>query len=174
MPRSGPTGTIRTTAPASTSRTPLGFFSAARQGRKDDAELGKGLWRRAHDRFHRGLDRYHQVLEGVEDEALYAELLEIANELADALGTGPAGLRRGPAAFAERRPGHPRGAVRRAPGTVQRRKLAGDDGGSGGDAPARRRARPGGGANRCGAAPNRCWSTSADAERRLAEDPAGN
>ncbi|MCB5273231.1 hypothetical protein BJG92_00749 [Arthrobacter sp. SO5] len=59
----------------------MGFFSTARQGRKDDAELGKGLWRRAHDRFIRGLDRYHQILEGVEDEALYAELLEIANEL---------------------------------------------------------------------------------------------
>ena len=60
----------------------MGFFTAARQGRKDDAELGKGLWRRAHDRFHRGLDRYHQVLEGVEDEQLYAELVEIANQLA--------------------------------------------------------------------------------------------
>ncbi|MET3952933.1 hypothetical protein [Arthrobacter sp. UYEF36] len=59
----------------------MGFFSAARQGRKDDAELGKGLWRRAHDRFTRGLDRYHQVLAGVEDDALYAELLEIADEL---------------------------------------------------------------------------------------------
>jgi len=59
----------------------LGFFSAARQGRKDDAELGKGLWRRAHDRFTRGLDRYHQILAGVEDDALYADLLEIANEL---------------------------------------------------------------------------------------------
>jgi hypothetical protein len=59
----------------------LGFFSAARQGRKDDAELGKGLWRRAHGRFTRGLDRYHQVLEGVEDEALYAELVDIADEL---------------------------------------------------------------------------------------------
>ncbi|QDW28824.1 hypothetical protein FFF93_002735 [Arthrobacter sp. KBS0702] len=64
----------------------MGFFSAARQGRKDDAELGKGLWRRAHDRFLRGLDRYHQVLEGVEDEALYAELVEIANELSDLAG----------------------------------------------------------------------------------------
>jgi len=60
----------------------LGFFSAARQGRKDDVELGKGLWRRAHDRFHRGLDRFHQVLEGVEDDQLYGELLEIANQLA--------------------------------------------------------------------------------------------
>ena len=60
----------------------MGFFSAARQGRKDDAELGKGLWRRAHDRFHRGLDRFHQVLEGVEDDQLYAELVEVANDLA--------------------------------------------------------------------------------------------
>ncbi|MDR7083747.1 hypothetical protein J2X01_003042 [Arthrobacter ginsengisoli] len=59
----------------------MGFFSAARQGRKDDVELGKGLWRRAHDRFTRGLDRYHQILEGLEDEALYAELLEIGNDL---------------------------------------------------------------------------------------------
>ena len=62
---------------------PVGFFAAARQGRKDDAELGKGLWRRAHDRFHRGLDRYHQVLEGVEDDQLYDELVEIANDLAE-------------------------------------------------------------------------------------------
>ena len=68
-------------ARASTFSATLGFFSAARQGRRDDAELGKGLWRRAHDRFNRGLDRYHQVLEGVEDEALYGELVEIANQL---------------------------------------------------------------------------------------------
>ncbi|MGO4238181.1 hypothetical protein [Pseudarthrobacter sp. YAF2] len=60
----------------------MGFFSAARQGRKDDVELGKGLWRRAHDRFHRGLDRFHQVLEGVEDDQLYGELVGIANDLA--------------------------------------------------------------------------------------------
>ncbi len=59
----------------------MGFFSAARQGKKDDAELGKGLWRRAHDRFRRGLDRYHQVLEGVEDDSLYNELVEVANQL---------------------------------------------------------------------------------------------
>ncbi len=64
----------------------MGFFSAARQGRKDDAELGKGLWRRAHDRFIRGLDRYHQILEGVEDEALYAELLAVGNELSSLSG----------------------------------------------------------------------------------------
>ena len=64
----------------------MGFFTAARQGRKDDAELGKGLWRRAHDRFHRRLDRYHQELEGVEDEQLYVELVEVANELAELSG----------------------------------------------------------------------------------------
>lgn len=60
----------------------MGFFSAARQGRKDDVELGRGLWRRAHDRFQRGLDRFHQVLEGVEDDQLYEELVEVANDLA--------------------------------------------------------------------------------------------
>lgn len=63
----------------------MGFFGAAKQGRKDDAELGKGLWRRAHDRFLRGLDRFHQVLEGVEDDELYAELVEVANELGSLL-----------------------------------------------------------------------------------------
>ncbi|WP_298254985.1 hypothetical protein [uncultured Arthrobacter sp.] len=57
------------------------FFAAARQGRKDDAELGTGVWRRAHDRFRRGLDRYHQILEGVEDDALYNELVVIADQL---------------------------------------------------------------------------------------------
>ncbi|MCU1553387.1 MAG: hypothetical protein JWM13_873, partial [Arthrobacter sp.] len=61
----------------------MGFFTTARQGKRDDAELGKGLWRRANDRFTRGLDRYHQVLEGVEDDALYAELVDIANELSE-------------------------------------------------------------------------------------------
>ncbi|MCW3768109.1 hypothetical protein ACKLTP_10660 [Paenarthrobacter ureafaciens] len=60
----------------------MSFFGAVRQGRKDDLELGKGLWRRAHDRFQRGLDRYHQVLEGVDDDQLYGELVEIANSLA--------------------------------------------------------------------------------------------
>ncbi|MFF2677851.1 hypothetical protein ACFVRT_14860 [Arthrobacter koreensis] len=59
----------------------MALFAAARQGRKDDTELGKGVWRRAHDRFTRGLDRYHQMLEGVEDDALYNELALVANDL---------------------------------------------------------------------------------------------
>src|SRR3954468_10838899 len=76
-----PNPPTRTTVRASTFSATLGFFSTARQGRKDDAELGKGLWRRAHDRFNRGLDRYHQVLEGVDDEVLYGELVDIADQL---------------------------------------------------------------------------------------------
>ncbi|NJC21199.1 hypothetical protein BJ994_000275 [Arthrobacter pigmenti] len=63
----------------------MAFFAAARQGRKDDAELGSGVWRRAHDRFRRGLDRYHQILEGVDDDAVYNELTELANELVQLL-----------------------------------------------------------------------------------------
>lgn len=63
----------------------MAFFAAARQGRKDDAELGTGVWRRAHDRFRRGLDRYHQILEGVTDDAVYNELSGLANDLAELL-----------------------------------------------------------------------------------------
>jgi len=59
----------------------VAFFAAARQGRKDDAELGTGVWRRAHDRFRRGLDRYHQILEGTEDDDVYNELVVVANDL---------------------------------------------------------------------------------------------
>jgi hypothetical protein len=60
----------------------MGFIREALASRRDDAELGKGLWRRAHDRFRRGLDRYHQVLEGIDDDGLYNELAGIANTLA--------------------------------------------------------------------------------------------
>ncbi len=31
----------------------------------DDLELGTGVWRRAHDRFGRAVDRFHQVIEPV-------------------------------------------------------------------------------------------------------------
>ena len=41
-----------------------GPFARFRQSRSDDRELGTGLWRRAHDRFVRAMDRYWQVLEG--------------------------------------------------------------------------------------------------------------
>ncbi|AIY02902.1 hypothetical protein ART_3303 [Arthrobacter sp. PAMC 25486] len=73
-----------------------GFFGAAKQAKRDDAELGKGVWRRAHDRFRRGLDRFHQMLEGLaETEPVagqqaqatenYEAMVVLADELADLL-----------------------------------------------------------------------------------------
>lgn len=61
----------------------MGFFSAAREARREEKELGSGVWRRAHDRFSRGLDRFHQVIEGIEDDDLYNALVMIANHLAE-------------------------------------------------------------------------------------------
>jgi hypothetical protein len=63
----------------------VALFGAARQARRDDRELGKGIWRRLHDRYRRGLDRYHQILEGVTDDDLYSELVVIADELSGLL-----------------------------------------------------------------------------------------
>ncbi|MFC7401954.1 hypothetical protein [Citricoccus sp. GCM10030269] len=40
-----------------------GPFARRRQAKRDDQELGNGLWRRGHDWFHRSLDRYWQVVE---------------------------------------------------------------------------------------------------------------
>lgn len=74
-----------------------GLFSASRQAKRDDAELGKGVWRRAHDRFRRGLDRFHQMLEGLAEAGPtagqtpevaaqhYDAMVELANHLADLL-----------------------------------------------------------------------------------------
>ncbi|MHA7303654.1 hypothetical protein ACX80E_00135 [Arthrobacter sp. TMN-49] len=77
-----------------------GLFSVNRQARRDDAELGKGVWRRAHDRFRRGLDRFHQMLEGLAEAAPpamasphdaermaqnYDAMVRLANSLADLL-----------------------------------------------------------------------------------------
>ncbi|WP_238147532.1 MULTISPECIES: dehydrogenase [Micrococcaceae] len=55
------------------------------QGRRDSADMGQGVWRRAHDRFRRGLDRFHQILERVDDEASLDALIPAANRLADLL-----------------------------------------------------------------------------------------
>ncbi len=74
-----------------------GLFGASRQAKLDDAELGKGVWRRAHDRFRRGLDRFHQMLEGLEAAGptphqsaaqaaeIYQAMVVVANNLADLL-----------------------------------------------------------------------------------------
>lgn len=63
----------------------MAIFGSFRAAKRDDAELGRGVWRRAHDRFQRGLDRFHQMLEGVDDEDLHSALVPVANELADLL-----------------------------------------------------------------------------------------
>lgn len=55
------------------------------QTRRDNAELGQGVWRRAHDRFRRGLDRFHQILERVSEGPLLESLVPAANRLADLL-----------------------------------------------------------------------------------------
>ena len=62
----------------------MALFGTLRAKRRDEAELGKGIWRRTHDRYVRGLDRYHQVLEMTEGE-LYEELVVVANALASGL-----------------------------------------------------------------------------------------
>ncbi|TLP72893.1 hypothetical protein [Nesterenkonia sphaerica] len=61
------------------------LFKGRRRAKKIDQELGKGLWRQAHDRYVRGLDRYHQILEGVEDDAVHNELVAIGDQLAEQL-----------------------------------------------------------------------------------------
>lgn len=63
----------------------MGFLSEHRAKRRDERELGLGVWRRAHDRFRRGLDRFHQVLEQITDPQLQGGAVPIANELADLL-----------------------------------------------------------------------------------------
>ena len=47
--------------------------------------LGTGVWRRAHDRFRRAVDRYHQVMEGVPDGALRDALELLGARLAACL-----------------------------------------------------------------------------------------
>lgn len=49
------------------------------------ADLGEGIWRRAHDRFHRAVDRYHQMLEAVPAGAARASLEADGARLAAAL-----------------------------------------------------------------------------------------
>ncbi|MFC0582266.1 hypothetical protein [Micrococcoides hystricis] len=60
-------------------------FRHRKEQRQLTGELGEGLWRRAHDRFVRALDRYHQILEGVTDTGDYNQLAELGNQLADLL-----------------------------------------------------------------------------------------
>lgn len=61
------------------------MLAAYLQKRRDDKELGRGLWRQGHDRFVRGLDRFHQVLEQLAARKDPATYLVYANRLADLL-----------------------------------------------------------------------------------------
>lgn len=61
----------------------MAFFSRLRKAHAANRGLGQGVWRRAHDRFNRSLDRVFQVLEGIEDDRLHNQLMTYANELAD-------------------------------------------------------------------------------------------
>ncbi len=61
------------------------LLTRRRRARRLDKDLGRGLWRQAHDRYVRGLDRYHQVIEGVEDDAVYNQLVLIGDELSEQL-----------------------------------------------------------------------------------------
>lgn len=63
----------------------MGILGEYRVKRRDERELGLGVWRRARDRFRRGLDRFHQVLEQIQDRDLQADVVPTANELADLL-----------------------------------------------------------------------------------------
>jgi len=63
----------------------MAFFSRLRAERAATRELGEGVWRRAHDRFQRSLDRVFQVVEGVADDQVYNQLVKEANEMADLL-----------------------------------------------------------------------------------------
>ncbi|MGO4298373.1 hypothetical protein [Glutamicibacter sp. MCAF14] len=65
----------------------MAFFSRLRAERAATRELGEGVWRRAHDRFQRSLDRVFQVVEGVSDDQVYNQLVKEANEMAVLLPT---------------------------------------------------------------------------------------
>jgi hypothetical protein len=50
------------------------------RGRPDP--LGEGVWRRAHDRFRRAVDRFHQVIEPIPDGPVRDRLERVGAELA--------------------------------------------------------------------------------------------
>lgn len=66
-----------------------GVFGAWRANRRDDKELGNGVWRRAHDRYVRALDRFHQILEqdhpDEENLEFHNAMVLLANNCADLL-----------------------------------------------------------------------------------------
>lgn len=52
---------------------------------RNNSPLGEGVWRRAHDRCRRAVDRYHQMLEGVPPGTVHDSLADTGSRLADLL-----------------------------------------------------------------------------------------
>ncbi len=100
--------------------------SSRRIGSGRDAVLGDGVWRRAHDRFRRAVDRYHQVMEGVPAGAARDHLEQEGTRLAAALDAVHAACADAEAAHPSASldvPGHRAGpgsgVASRAPGTAR-------------------------------------------------------
>lgn len=66
-------------------------FARRREAKTLDKELGTGLWRQAHDRFARSLDRYWQIIDPKQPGSMSQEelngLINAGNVLTDALST---------------------------------------------------------------------------------------
>ncbi|MBB5512383.1 hypothetical protein HD598_001070 [Neomicrococcus aestuarii] len=66
-----------------------GIFGTWRANRREAKELGNGVWRRAHDRYVRALDRFHQILEQEafteENAEFHNAMVSLANECVDVL-----------------------------------------------------------------------------------------
>ena len=66
-------------------------FARRRAAKKLDKQLGNLLWRQAHDRFARSLDRYWQIVDPQRSTAIAQEelngLVHAGNVLADAMAT---------------------------------------------------------------------------------------
>lgn len=67
-----------------------GPFARRREAKKLEHELGTSLWRQAHDRFARSLDRYWQIIESGQHSQISKEeqngLVHAGNVLVDCLG----------------------------------------------------------------------------------------
>jgi hypothetical protein len=63
----------------------MGMLDWIRTPRIGPGPLGNGVWRRVHDRFARAVRRYRSVIDVVPSRPVRTELLEIADELDEAL-----------------------------------------------------------------------------------------
>jgi hypothetical protein len=64
----------------------MGMLDWVRSPKIGSGPLGNGVWRRVHDRFARGVRRYHAVVEVIPSRPARLELEEIGAELDEVLG----------------------------------------------------------------------------------------